>query len=102
MKRIVVIIMAMLLAFGQLAGCRTMTGRSAGEIIDDSTIVTEINAKIIKDSELKFFKIDVDSSRGNVVLKGTVKSKEAEERLIKIAREVKGVKSVKSNLEVKK
>ncbi|MBI5739459.1 MAG: BON domain-containing protein [Nitrospirae bacterium] len=102
MKQVLVIVFMLLFVSGHLVGCRTMTGKTAGEIVDDSAIVAQINAKIVKDPDLKFFSIDVDSTRGNVVLGGIVTTKEAEETLIKIAEGVAGVKSVTSNLEVKK
>ena len=81
-----------------VSGCASVTGRTAGELVDDSIITTEINAKIIKDSDLHYLKIDVSSFEGNVTLTGEVLTKEVEERLTRYAREVKGVKSVKSNL----
>jgi osmotically-inducible protein OsmY len=46
------------------SGCASLTGRTAGEIIDDSVITTEINAKIVKDPELSYFKINVNSTNG--------------------------------------
>jgi len=82
------------------SGCASLTGRTAGEIIDDSVITTEINAKIVKDPELSYFKINVNSTNGNVVLTGYVPSREAEDRLIRLAKEVRGVKLVRSELQI--
>ncbi len=84
------------------SGCASLTGRTAGEIIDDSTITSAINVKIIQDPELKYLKINVDSFRGHVTLTGTVPNKRAEDRLVEIAKSVKGVKSVKTNLIIEK
>ncbi len=83
-----------------VSGCSTLTGRTAGEIVDDSTITTTINAEIIKDSDLHYLKINVDSFSGNVTLTGVVPDKESEKRIMEISRKVKGVKSVKSNLSI--
>lgn len=83
-----------------VSGCSTLTGRTAGEIVDDSTITTTINAEIIKDPDLHYLKINVDSFRGNVTLTGVVPDKESEKRIMEISRKVKGVKSVKSNLSI--
>lgn len=80
------------------SGCASLTGRTAGEIVDDSAITAAINVKIIENPELKYLKINVDSFRGNVTLTGTVPSNHAKEQLIEIANNVRGVKSVKTNL----
>ncbi len=84
------------------SGCATLSGRTVGESIDDATIVSKINVLIVKDESLKFFKIDVDSFKGNVTLSGGVKTKKDEEKIIKLARGVLGVRSVKSNLIIEK
>ena len=99
MKKIMIFLI--LLAFMSY-GCACFTGRTAGETIDDSSITTAINLKIIEDPELKYLKINVDTFRGNVTLTGTVKSKQAEQRLIDLSKSVKGVKSVKTNLIIEK
>lgn len=83
-----------------LTGCASITGRTAGEHIDDATITSVINGKIIEDPNLKYFKINVDTTRGHVVLSGFVGSKKVEERLIETARGVRGVKSVTSHLKI--
>jgi osmotically-inducible protein OsmY len=97
-----VIFMAVLMVFGLalFSGCASMTGRTAGEHIDDATITTEVNAIIVKDSDAKYLKIDVSSLDGNVALQGFVNSRETEERLVAKIRQIKGVKSVKSSLKV--
>jgi osmotically-inducible protein OsmY len=45
-------------------------------------------------------KIDVSSTNGNVVLDGFIHDKKAEERIVAKIRQIKGVKSVQSNLKV--
>jgi len=84
-----------------LFACQSMTGRTAGQTVDDSVIKSEINGKILADPDLKFFQIDVASFNGNVTLSGQVPNREAETKLLNIARNTEGVKSVKSNLQVK-
>lgn len=99
MKRIVLSVILIVL---MNLGCASLTGRTAGEIVDDSSITAAINVKIIEDAELKYLKININSFRGHVTLTGTVPNKHAEERLIKIANNVRGVKSVKANLIIEK
>lgn len=79
-------------------GCATLTGKTAGQTVDDATITSKINAKIIKDPQLSYLKIDVDTFQGNVTLSGTVPSTAAQERAVELAKNTEGVKSVKTNL----
>ena len=96
------IFMAVLMVFGLalFSGCASMTGRTTGEHIDDSSITTQVNAIIVKDQDAKYLKIDVTTTQGNVVLAGFIHDKKAEERIVEKIRQIKGVKSVKSNLKV--
>jgi len=97
-----VIFMAVLMVFALalISGCASMTGRTTGEYIDDSNITTEANAIIVQDPDAKYLKIDVSSTGGNVILAGFIHDKKAEERIVAKIRQIKGVKSVKSNLKV--
>ena len=100
MKRIIQMFMALILCLTVSSGFSYATDKTAGQIVDDSVITTEINAEIVKDPDLHFFKIDVDTNDGTVILTGKVPNKQAEDRLISLAKKVKGVKAVKSNLTV--
>jgi len=100
MKKVSILFMCVFFPFVLLSGCASMTGRTAGEIVDDSVITTTINAKIVEDPQLSYLKINVNSTEGHVVLTGFVPNREAEERLINLAQGVKGVKSVKSELKI--
>ena len=73
---------------------------TAGEYIDDSVITTKVNAEIIKDPDAHYFKIDVTTTQGDVVLQGFIHDRTAEDRLVAKIREIKGVKSVKSLLKL--
>ena len=68
------IFMTGLLAFGLalFSGCAAMTGRTAGEHVDDASITTQANAIIVKDPDAQYLKIDVSSLEGNVVLQGFI------------------------------
>jgi len=97
-----VILLSVLVVFGMalFSGCASMTGRTTGEYIDDSNITTQANAIIVQDPDAQYLKIDVSSTNGNVVLAGFIHDKKAEERIVAKIRQIKGVKSVKSNLKV--
>ncbi|MFA4827657.1 MAG: BON domain-containing protein [Thermodesulfovibrionales bacterium] len=98
------IFMAVLMVFGLalFSGCATMKGESAGEYIDDSTITTQVNGTIVNDPDAHYLKIDVTTTKGDVVLQGFVNNRDAEARLIAKIKQIKGVKSVKSLLNIEK
>ena len=75
--------------------------RSVGTQLDDATITSKVNAKLIAEPGIRSLNIDVDTLDGNVTLSGYVKTEEQIKRVVSIALSVKGVKSVKSNLKVK-
>jgi osmotically-inducible protein OsmY len=100
MKKVIFMTVLMVFGLALFSGCASMTGRSAGEYIDDSNITTEVNAIIVKDPDAQYLKIDVSSTNGNVVLSGFIHDKKAEERIVAKIRQINGVKSVKSNLKV--
>lgn len=102
MKRIVRIFMALIVCLTVSLGNVYATEGTVGKIVDDAVITTEINGKIFKDPELKYFKINVDTKKGNVTLTGKVPNKKAEDRLIVFAKKVKDVKSVKSYLTIER
>ncbi|MFA4918494.1 MAG: BON domain-containing protein [Thermodesulfovibrionales bacterium] len=99
-QKVIFITVLMVFGLALFSGCATMTGRTAGEHIDDATITTEVNAIIVKDPDAKYLKIDVSSLEGNVVLQGFIHDRTAEERIVAKIRQINGVKSVKSNLKV--
>ncbi len=101
MKKFVLV----LFVFGlvvSLYACASTTGRTAGQTVDDAKIADQIRAKIVEDSQLSILKINTDVFNGNVTLLGMVPSKQAEDRLISLARSVNGVRSVTSKLTVQR
>jgi len=97
-----VIFMTVLMVFGLalFSGCASIKGETTGEYIDDSSITTKVNGVIVKDPDAHYFKIDVTTTQGDVVLQGFVNNRQTEDRLVAKIREIKGVKSVKSLLKV--
>ncbi|RJQ38553.1 MAG: BON domain-containing protein [Nitrospiraceae bacterium] len=100
MKKFIFMTVLMVFGLALFSGCASMTGRTAGEHIDDSSITTQVNAIIVKDPDAKYLKIDVTTTQGNVILAGFVNSRDTEARLVAKIGQTKGVKSVKSNLKV--
>lgn len=100
MRGMMVFAGALLAVFAALAGCTYLPGKTAGQSMDDTVITGDIKAKIFRDPELKTWAVDVDTYQGNVTLSGQVPNKAAERRLTEIAQNTKGVRSVKTNLQV--
>ena len=98
MKKIIFMVLLMVVGLALFSGCATMTGRTAGEYVDDATITAKANDIIVKDPDAKYLKIDVTSTDGNVVLQGSIRDRTAEDRIVAKIRQIKGVKSVKSLL----
>ena len=99
-KKFILLTLVMVFGLALFSGCATMTGETAGQNIDDSTIHAKVNAIVVKDADAHYLKVDVSVTKGDVVLTGFVNSRETEERLMAKIREVRGVKSVKSLLKM--
>jgi len=80
----------------------TSKQEGAAEFVDDSVITTKVKALLAEDDFLNSFQISVETYKGTVQLSGFAGSQKAVDKAGEIARGVKGVKSVKNNLNVKK
>lgn len=89
------------LALAVMSGCYTPAGRSAGDVIDDSTITTTVKAQLFDAEELNGFAISVDTFEGVVTLNGAVDTMAQKQQAEQIARSVRGVRGV-NNLLVNK
>ncbi len=74
--------------------------RSLGTKVSDASITTSVKAKLVRDSQLNAFDINVDTFEGTVTLHGNVSSANAKMRAVQIARGVKDVTDVRSKLVV--
>ena len=100
MKKVILFSVLIFSGLTMVSGCSSMRGETAGEYIDDSTTTTQVNGIIVKDADAKYLKIDVTTTKGDVVLQGFVNSRETEERLVAKIEKIRGVKSVKSLLRI--
>ena len=82
-------------------GCQTTAGRSAGEVVDDSTITTKVKAKLFSDESLSGFAISVETFKGEVTLTGAVESEQQKSDATEIAQSVHGVRQVNNLLKIK-
>jgi hyperosmotically inducible protein len=102
MKRPIKHFAAVALLAVALSGCQAMTGRTAGQNVDDARISTAVQATLTSDKASNFTRIDVDTTNGVVYLNGTVQSAEQKARAEQLAARVDGVKKVVNNLQLGK
>lgn len=68
--------------------------------MNDATITAGVNAELAKDSALSALRINVDTSHGEVSLRGTAPDNAARDRATQLAASVKGVTHVDNQLVV--
>jgi hyperosmotically inducible protein len=85
-----------------MAACQSMTGKTAGQNVDDATITASVKSKLVAEKAGNLTRVDVDTNNGTVYLNGTVESPEQKTRAEQLAWQAKGVKSVVNNLQVQK
>jgi osmotically-inducible protein OsmY len=89
-------------AMVSLVACAsTSKHEGTGEYIDDSVITTKVKTAILNEPSLKVLEINVETYKGVVQLSGFVHDAEDAGKATKIARDVKGVVSVKNDIRVK-
>jgi osmotically-inducible protein OsmY len=94
---------ALVMLMVAFAACASTSNQeSTGEYVDDSVITTKVKSLLAADDFLKSFEIGVETYKGTVQLSGFVDSQKAIDTAVEITRSVKGVKSLKNNLSVKK
>lgn len=73
---------------------------AVGDKTRDAAITAAVNAELVRDSKLSALKIDVDTTDGRVVLRGTAPDTASVERAKVLASAVSGVVSVENALTV--
>jgi osmotically-inducible protein OsmY len=95
------LLLPMLLAIS-ISSCAVMQGQqSAGEYIDDAAITAEIKSKMAADRQVAAGAISVETLDGTTQLSGFASSQSEKDRAASIAREAKGVKSVRNDIIVR-
>ena len=83
-----------------ISGCQAMTGSTAGQNVDDSTITASVKTKLAGEKLSTLTRVEVDTIRGVVSLNGVAESAEQRARGESLTRQVDGVKGVRNNLQV--
>ncbi len=94
MKKVVYPMVFLFVSMALPGACASTTGRTAGAMVDDTTMANTIRAKITEDKELAILKINTDLFNGNVTLLGVVPNKVSESRLVALVQSVKGAHSI--------
>ena len=85
-----------------LVGCAsTGTQEGTGEYIDNAVITTKVKAAIFNEPTLESLEIKVETFKGTVQLSGFVNSQADIDKAVEIVQKVKGVKSVKNDMQLK-
>ena len=103
-SNVVAAIFASILVFG-VAGCASAHNRrgpgETGAIVSDSWITTKVKSDLAVEKGVSATSIHVDTYEGVVTLSGKVESQAEADKAAHVAREIKGVKSVVNNIQVR-
>ncbi len=84
------------------AGCAVVRQQeTVGAFVDDTTITTQIKARMAKDPMVAAISIGVETLKGEVQLSGFAKSSAERTQAEVIARDVNGVKRVRNDIVVR-
>jgi hyperosmotically inducible protein len=92
------LVLTLLVAF--TSGCTSMTGKSAGQNVDDAKITAQVKTKLAEEKPSTLTKVDVDTNKGTVYLTGNVANETIKARATELARQVAGVNEVVNNLKI--
>jgi osmotically-inducible protein OsmY len=85
-----------------MSGCAsTSKSEGTGEYVDDTVITAKVKTAIFEQPGLKSAEINVETFKGIVQLSGFVKSQSDINDAVMVAKNVKGVSSVKNDMRVK-
>lgn len=85
-----------------IAACESTRSReSAGEYIDDATLTAKVKAALAENPDVKAMEVNVETHRGDVQLSGFVTTQAEINKAVQLARNVKGVRSVKNDIRIK-
>jgi hyperosmotically inducible periplasmic protein len=85
-----------------VASCAVVRDQqTAGQYVDDAAITAEIKGKMAADKDVAATAISVETLNGTTQLSGFAKSQAEKDRAAEIARQARGVKSVRNDIIVR-
>jgi hyperosmotically inducible protein len=100
MRHLVRSMLVLVMVVAVTAGCTSMTGKTAGENVDDASITASVKSKLAAEKVATLTKVDVDTNKGTVYLTGMVENAAIKARATDLARQVAGVREVVNNLKI--
>lgn len=92
-----------ILTFSSCVGLADDSSSTAGNVVSDSAITTQVKAQLLGDQAVSSLNISVETNNGVVKLSGTVPTDKEASEAIQVAESVDGVKNVDySQLKVQK
>ena len=102
MKRLILASMLGVATVLAATGCAVTDRQSSvGQYVDDATISTRVKARMAADPEVSAMRIQVETLNGTVMLSGFAKNSLEKSTAENIARDTKGVKSVRNEIAVR-
>jgi hyperosmotically inducible periplasmic protein len=84
------------------SGCAVTRGQeTVGAYVDDASITTAVKAKMVENKQVDAAAIKVETLNGTVMLSGFAKNSLEKSTAENIARDTKGVKSVRNEIAVR-
>jgi len=87
---------------GEVQQDMSRAANTAGDKVKDMSITTAINAELTRDAQLSALRINVDTTDGRVVLRGTAPDEASRLRATTLASHVEGVHAVDNQLSLGK
>lgn len=100
MKRVVLLVAAILFALPAIAGAQSKPADDGGNAIKDSWITSKTKMSLATDKRVKARHITVETDAGIVALRGKVSSASERGAAERITKKIKGVKGVSNALQV--
>jgi hyperosmotically inducible periplasmic protein len=94
------LVLSVALGVALAGGCAKPNNAARSAAADDAVLTTRVKTVFINDPSIGGERIDVDTVKGVVTLAGRVQSRAQEAKAIELARAIKGVTDVKSNLQI--
>ncbi len=81
-------------------GCRSLTGQSLGQNVDDRTTTAAVKGRLAKENLKTLARVDVDTVNGVVYLQGIAPDEATKRLATRIAQEQDGVRQVVNQIQV--
>jgi hyperosmotically inducible protein len=94
------LLVALIAFMGAMSGCQSMTGKTAGQTVNDASLSAAVQAKLTSDRLSNFPRINVETERGVVNLSGVVETEAQRAQAERLAHQVNGVVRVNNTLQI--